>query len=125
MQAKRILVIDDEPQLGTIIRACLEMLGGWTVLLAESGNEGFYKAEMELPDAILLDVMMPGMDGLTLFRKLQENPATQSIPVILLTAKVQAAEEQSQLSQLGIAGVIGKPFEPLVLTEQITKLLGW
>lgn len=124
MSAKRILLIDDEKRLSRVIQACLRKLGGWTVLTALSGSEGLVKAETEQPDAILLDVMMPDIDGLTLFQKLQENPATQAIPVILLTAKVQIVDYE-KFSQLGIVGVIAKPFEPLKLADQIADALGW
>lgn len=124
MPTKRILVIDDEKHLCTVIKACLENLGGWEVLTAESGYEGLQKAASDHPDAILLDVMMPDMDGLTLFQKLRQNPATQFIPVILLTAKVQVTD-QVQFAQLNVAGMIAKPFDPLKLTEQVTQLLGW
>ncbi len=124
MLAKSILLIDDEKHLSTVVQACLEKLGGWTVLKASSGNEGLRKAEAEQPDAILLDVMMPDIDGITLLHRLQENPKTQAIPVILLTAKVQQNNYQ-QYSQLHIAGVIAKPFDPLKLANQVAEALGW
>lgn len=124
MSLKRVLVIDDEKNLCTIIQACLENLGGWDVLTALSGSEGLLKAQTQKPDAILLDVMMPDMDGFTLFQELQNNSATQAIPVILLTAKVQSVDLK-QFSQLGIAGVIAKPFDPLTLAEQVASLLEW
>jgi CheY-like chemotaxis protein len=124
MTAKRILVIDDEYHLCVVVQACLENLGGWTVAIATSGAEGLEQAEAEPPDAILMDVMMPDMDGPTLFQSLQSNPATKTIPVIFLTAKVQSGD-RSNLQQLGVAGVIAKPFDPLKLADQVTELLGW
>ncbi len=124
MLAKSILLIDDEKHLSTVIQACLEKLGGWIVLKASSGSEGLRKAKTEQPDAILLDVMMPDIDGVTLLHKLQESPATQYIPVILLTAKVQQ-NNYKQYSQLPIIGVIAKPFDPLTLAEQVAKALNW
>lgn len=124
MSAKRILVIDDENNLCIVIQACLENLGGWDVLTALSGSEGLLKAQTQKPDAILLDVMMPDMDGLTLFGELQNNPATQEIPVVLLTAKVQTVD-LAQFAQLGVAGVIAKPFDPLTLAQQVAETLGW
>jgi CheY-like chemotaxis protein len=124
MSAKRILVIDDEKNLCIVIQACLENFGNWQVLVAQSGNEGLVLAETEHPDAILLDVMMPDIDGMALFQKLQSNLATQNIPVILLTAKVQTID-LNQFSQLGVAGVIAKPFDPLRLSELVAKTLGW
>ena len=124
MSAKRILVIDDEQNLCSVIQACLEHLGGWMVLIATDSSQGLLLAETELPDAILLDVMMPDMDGVTLFGLLQKNAATRGIPVIFLTAKVQAMD-LSEFADLGVAGVIAKPFDPLGLAQQVADILGW
>ncbi|MBD2358691.1 response regulator [Tolypothrix sp. FACHB-123] len=124
MPAKRILVIDDEKNLCTVIKACLENIGRWQVLVAESGSEGLNLAQTGNPDAILLDVMMPDIDGLALFDKLQANLATQKIPVILLTAKVQTVD-LNKFSRLGVAGVISKPFDPLRLSDLVATTLGW
>ena len=124
MPAKSILVIDDEKNLCTVIKACLENIGRWQVLVAQSGSEGLTLAETEHPDAILLDVMMPDIDGMALFQKLQANLATQKIPVIFLTAKVQTVD-LNEFSLLGVAGVISKPFDPLRLSELVAKTLGW
>jgi CheY-like chemotaxis protein len=120
----RILVIDDEQRIQEVIQTCLEILVGWEVLTASSGNEGLLIAQTQQPDAILLDVSMPGMDGLATFERLQENPTTQSVPVILLTAKVQPADRE-RFAQLGIAGVILKPFDPVQLASQVASALGW
>ncbi|AFZ18848.1 response regulator with CheY-like receiver, AAA-type ATPase, and DNA-binding domains [Allocoleopsis franciscana PCC 7113] len=124
MPEKRILVIDDEINLCTVIQACLENLGGWETLTALSGKEGLAIAQTQQLDAILLDVMMPDMDGLTLFEKLQNDSTTQAIPVILFTAKVQSTDI-AQFAKLGVAGVIAKPFDPLTLAEQVASMLGW
>jgi CheY-like chemotaxis protein len=124
MASKRILLIDDEANLVSVIQICLQKLGGWTVLTAESGAEGLRKADIELPDAILLDVMMPDLDGLTVLGRLKENLSTQKIPVILLTAKIQSAH-QDEYAQLDIAGVLAKPFNPMELAHHVAKLLGW
>lgn len=124
MSVKRILLIDDEKELSEVIQTCLRKLGGWNVLTAQSGYEGLEKAGREQPDAILLDVMMPDMDGLTVFHKLQDDPATQNIPVILLTAKVQPADQHTY-TLLGVTGVITKPFDPLKIAQQVTEKLGW
>lgn len=124
MALKRVLIIDDEACIQAIARLGLKMEADWDVLTASSGAEGIAIAESQQPDAILLDVMMPGMDGLATFGQLQANPATQSIPVILLTAKVQASE-QSQFKRLGVAGVIPKPFNPLTLASEMAAILHW
>lgn len=124
MTAKRILVIDDEDDIREVAQLCLEMVGGWEVLTADSGSEGFVLAEAEQPDAILLDVMMPDMDGLATFQKLQASIATQHIPVILLTAKVQSADRH-RFAELGVTDMIAKPFNPLNLASQVADALGW
>ncbi len=121
---KRILVVDDEEHIQEVIQTCLEILQNWHVILAESGMEGLRKAEMEQPDVILLDVSMPDMDGLTTLQRLRENPTTQTIPVILLTAKVQP-NDQARFTTLDIRGIITKPFDPLKLAEQIAETLNW
>jgi CheY-like chemotaxis protein len=124
MTIKRILVVDNEPCIQEVAKVCLETVAGWDVILASSGAECLRVAAAEQPDAILLDVMMPDMDGMTTFQKLQENPTTQAIPVILLTAKIQASDRQ-RYAQMGILGAIAKPFDPLKLAEQIAAVLGW
>ena len=92
--AKRILVIDDEDDIREVAQVGLEMVANWQVITASSGSEGLVKAKAEQPDAILLDVMMPDLDGPTTFRKLQEETTTRHIPVLLLTAKVQSADRR-------------------------------
>jgi CheY-like chemotaxis protein len=122
--AKRILVIDDEDDIREVAQLCLEMVGGWEVLTASSGSEGLALAETERPDAILLDVMMPDMDGLATFQKLQSNTATHHIPVLLLTAKVQSTDRH-RFAELGLTALIAKPFDPLNLASQVAEALGW
>nr|WP_199306157.1 response regulator [Coleofasciculus sp. FACHB-T130] len=121
---KRILVIDDEEDIREVAQLSLEMAANWDVLTASSGREGLAKAEVEQLDAILLDVMMPDWDGVTTFQQLQANPATQHIPVLLLTAKMQAADKR-RFAQLGVKAVIAKPFDPMTLADQVAKSLGW
>jgi CheY-like chemotaxis protein len=122
--AKQILIIDNEPYIQEVAQISLETLAGWQVLTASSGQSGIATAEQVQPDAILLDVMMPDMDGIATFEKLQANPATQPIPVILLTAKVQVADRR-RYEALGIMATIAKPFDPLTLADQIARILGW
>lgn len=118
----RILVIDDEERIQEVIQLSLEILNGWEVLTASSGSEGLLKAQNHKPDAILLDVSMPQMDGFATLAKLRSNSTTQAIPVIFLTAKVQLADRQ-QFAELGLAGVIIKPFDPLILADQVTAAM--
>lgn len=124
LTVKRVLVIDDEDDTREVAKISLEMVGGWEVFSACSGAEGLALAESRQPDAILLDVMMPGMDGPTTFELLRRQPATRDIPVIMLTAKVQATDRISFL-ELGVTGVIAKPFDPLSLPKEISEVLGW
>jgi CheY-like chemotaxis protein len=97
-------------------------MGGWKVLTATSGSQGLLLAQSSQPDAILLDVMMPNMDGLTTFHKLQANQLTKHIPVILLTARGRSSE-QRLFSQLGVRGIISKPFNPQKLAIQVAAAL--
>ncbi|MGB6975599.1 MAG: response regulator [Terracidiphilus sp.] len=120
----RILIIDDEDDIREIAAMSLETVAGWEVMVANSGAQGLVRAGTYKPDAILLDVMMPGMDGPTTFRELRKNPATEKIPVLLLTAKVQASD-QRRFADLDVAAVLVKPFDPLTLSRQIAEILGW
>lgn len=121
---RKILIVDDEKPIQEVVQLCLEMLRGWQVYTASSGHEGLQIAEMEQPDAILLDMSMAGMDGITTFQKLRQNPATQKIPVILLTAHVQP-DTLEHITELGFTGVIMKPFDSVQLADQVIDILGW
>jgi CheY-like chemotaxis protein len=122
--ARKILIIDDEDDIREVAALSLESLAGWEVIVASSGAQGIARAAEQKPDAILLDVMMPGMDGPTTFRELRKNPATARIPVLLLTAKVQGTD-QRRFADLGVEAVLFKPFDPLTLSTQIASVLGW
>jgi CheY-like chemotaxis protein len=124
MASKRVLIIDDEETIQTVVQFGIQMAVGWEVLRAGSGAQGIQTAQMEQPDVILLDVMMPEMDGIATFRALQAGIETEQIPVILLTAKAQTAETR-QFNELGVSGVITKPFNSLNLPEQISRILCW
>lgn len=122
--AYRVLIIDDEDDIREVAALSLESVAGWEVFVADSGPQGLARAIEYQPDAVLLDVMMPGMDGPTTFRELRKNPATAKIPVLLLTAKVQSSD-QRRFADLGVDGVLFKPFDPLTLHAQIAATLGW
>ena len=124
MSSKRILIIDDETNICLVIQVSLSQLANWTVLIAASSAAGLRQAEAEKPDAILLDLMMPEMDGLTVLKKLKANPETSDIPVILLTAKLQPMG-YNQFDQQELAGILTKPFDPLTLANQIAEILDW
>ncbi|MGH9355944.1 MAG: response regulator [Terriglobia bacterium] len=121
---RKILVVDDDDAVREVTQATLEMLSGWRVRTARSGKEGIQLASEDPPDAILLDVMMPDMDGPATLRWLASGPATREIPVLFLTAKVQPADVR-RLRQLGAMGVIAKPFDPLQLAHAVAAALGW
>ncbi|PSN12610.1 two-component system response regulator [filamentous cyanobacterium CCT1] len=121
---KRVLIVDDEDDIRDIVQAALEELAGWQILGAGSGQEGLALAQQSAIDAILLDISMPDMDGFEIYRQLQTHPATQSIPVIVLTSKV-LARDRARFTALQVAGLITKPFNPLTLAQQIVDLLGW
>jgi CheY-like chemotaxis protein len=122
--AHRILIIDDEEDIREVAALSLETVAGWDVVMASSGAQGLARAIEYQPEAILLDVMMPGMDGPTTFRELRKNPVTALIPVLLLTAKVQASD-QRRFADLGVDAVLFKPFDPMTLSTQIAGVLGW
>jgi CheY-like chemotaxis protein len=124
MTSKRILVVDDEERIREVVKMCLVKLASWEVIVAGSGKEAIQAAIAEMPDAILLDVSMPEMNGLETLQHLQRHPQTAPIPVIFLTAKVQP-NEQLQYKELGVAGLIVKPFDPLQISREISLLLSW
>lgn len=123
---RRILIIDDEEDIREVAALSLEATAGWEVATACNGADGLRAAanSRPFPDAILMDVMMPDMDGPTTFRLMQQNPDLAGIPVLLLTAKVQGVD-QRRFADLGVAAVLFKPFNPLTLAEQICEKLGW
>ncbi|UIE38317.1 response regulator [Leptodesmis sichuanensis] len=121
---KRILVVDDDQDIRDVAQLALRKFGRWDVTAAPSGQDGLNLAKADPPDAILLDVSMPDMDGISVFEQLQRDPATQQIPVVLLTAKVLPSDRQ-RFAALGVWGVITKPFDPVTLSTQVAKLLGW
>ncbi|MCZ0903767.1 response regulator, partial [Microcoleus sp. HI-ES] len=114
MTRKQILIVDDQEHLRELVQLCLEDLAGWNTLVAESGQECLQILQTERPNAILLDLSMPGMDGFAVYDRLQSDPITRSIPVILLTARVMPSD-MANFAEMGVAGVIRKPFEATTL----------
>lgn len=121
---QRILAIDDETSTLIVVKTSLEVTTGWEVVTTTSVTDALQCADMEPPDAILLDVVMPELDGVEMFHRLQAQPRTKDIPVIFLTARARASD-QRVLKELGVAGVITKPFEPDEIAEQMRALLHW
>lgn len=124
MTVPTILVVDDDDSIREITQLSLEMVAGWQVVAADGGAAALALAHEHQPDAVLLDVMMPDVDGITTFRKLRAAESTKHIPVILLTAKMQVGERQLW-DELDVAGVIAKPFDPMTLATQVAELLAW
>ncbi|WP_414754498.1 response regulator [Anabaena sp. CCY 9910] len=124
MTIKKILLIDDEPTIRELVKICLNDLVGWNVVTAASAQAGLKHLEIERPDVILLDVLMPGMDFTTFLHRLHGNHSLKTIPVILLSVRADWFTSQ-QLQQLGVVKAIAKPFNPLTLPDQITRALGW
>ena len=124
MIGKQILIVDDQEHLRELIQLCLEDLAGWNTLVAESGQECLQILQTERPNAILLDISMPGMDGFAVCEILQSDPITRSIPVILLTARVLSSD-MANFAKMGVAGVIRKPFEATTLPGKVAEILGW
>jgi len=124
MSNKHILLIDDEETIQEVVQLGIAIEAGWEVEIASSGSQGIELAENQQPDVILLDVMMPEMDGIDTLSQLKNNDKTSAIPVIFLTAKAQA-EEKNQFQSLGVVDVITKPFNSMTLASQIAKILEW
>ncbi len=120
-QRKRILYIEDEADLQWLVKHILESAGGFEVLVCGSGAEGLRCMESFAPDLVLLDVMMPEMDGFGVLRALRARPKGAAVPVVFLTARAQEGDEYRAL---GADGVIAKPFEPNVLVEQVRVYTG-
>jgi CheY-like chemotaxis protein len=118
----KVLVIDDEPDIRKIAKLSLSRVGGMAVVEAASGPDGVRAAEAERPDAILLDVMMPGMDGPATLAILKAGEATARIPVVFLTAKVLSSELE-RLKALGAIAVLTKPFDPMTLPQELRSAL--
>lgn len=119
-----VLIVEDDDDIREVIHIALEVVAGWSVLVASGGREGIDLALAHVPDAIVLDMMMPGLDGLETFARLQADPTTTGIPVVLLTAKLSPGDDDPWAG-VGICGVITKPFDPITLGAQVSDLVGW
>ncbi|QYF95618.1 response regulator [Massilia sp. PAMC28688] len=120
-ELKRILYVEDDPDIQMVAQMALEVVGGFTLRACSSGHEALQAAAGFAPDLILLDVMMPGLDGPATLARLRELEATATTPAIFMTAKVQPAEV-TYFKSLGAAGVIAKPFDPMDLPQQVRRL---
>jgi len=117
---ERIVYVEDEPDIQAVARIALEVVGGFTVLVCSSGAEALDKAEEFKPDLLLLDVMMPGMDGPSTLAALRKKAALREVPAMFMTAKVLPAEVE-HFKSLGAVDVLPKPFDPLLLSNQLRQ----
>ncbi|PCM42912.1 response regulator [Marinobacter sp. ANT_B65] len=118
---KRILMVEDEPDIRTVAALALESIGGFVLTACDSGQQALEQIGECQPQLILLDVMMPGMDGPATLEAIRRLPDYATTPAVFMTAKVQSDEVQGYLAQ-GAAGVIPKPFDPLSLADQIREI---
>ena len=118
---KKIIYVEDEQDIQVIVKLCLENIGGFQVQIYSSGKEALTNVLEYMPDLILLDVMMPEMDGPTLFTHLQEMPQVKDIPVIFMTAKAQMHEVE-EFKKVGVLDIITKPFDPMTLSQSIIDI---
>jgi CheY-like chemotaxis protein len=124
MRQKCLLIIDDDYRIREVTKATLELMANWTIFTASSGAEGVRLAQQVQPDVILLDIMMPGLDGFSTLKNLKTETSTQDIPILLLTAKARIDEDE-RLEGKEYLGVIHKPFDTLQLHTIIATHLGW
>jgi two-component system OmpR family response regulator len=123
VSAGRLLLVDDEDDIRLVAAMSLERVGGWTVVPAASGAAALDAAATQGPfDAVLLDVMMPGLDGPTTLARLRDGPLPDDVPIIFLTAKAHSAERE-RLVALGAAGVLSKPFDPMRLPQDVERIV--
>ena len=122
MTAARVLVIDDEDDVRMIVRFALESDGRYLVAEARNGAEGLAAARQDRPDIVLLDAMMPGLDGYAVCRRMRQDPELQDVPILFLTAKTQGYERREGLAA-GATDYLTKPFDPIALADQLAQVL--
>jgi CheY-like chemotaxis protein len=118
----KVLIVDDDEDIRLVSELAIRRIGKWEAVVAATGEEALDRARAEQPDVILLDVMMPSLNGPATLALLREEPATSSIPVIFLTAKVQKHEVERYMA-LGATGVIRKPFDVMTLADEIRRIV--
>ena len=120
-ELSRVLYVEDEPDIRAVAKLALESVGGFDVLVCESGEEAMQKSVAFAPQMILLDVMMPAMDGPATLKALRQIPELAEIPAAFMTAKVQPHEIE-HFKSLGAVGVIPKPFDPMSLADEVRAM---
>lgn len=119
---KKVLIVEDDERIRQVTKISLEMMTEWTIFTANCGLEAIKIAQKEIPDLILMDMMMPDLSGDETIEKLKENPQTQDINILLLTAKNNLSKPWEEL---GVKGLIKKPFDAVTLADLISEILGW
>jgi CheY-like chemotaxis protein len=122
LKIAKIMIVDDDEDICAVVELAARRVGGWEVVVAGSGEEALARARGELPDVILLDAMMPVLDGPATLTRLREEPCTAGIPVIFLTARVQKREVERYMA-LGAIGVIRKPFDAMTLPDEVRRIV--
>lgn len=120
-QLNSILCIDDDPDILEIARMCFEMVGGFKITCCNSGAEGIARAKEIKPDLILVDMMMPEMDGIATLKEIHKHQDLNKTPVVFMTARIQPSEVKEYLA-LGAAGVVSKPFDPMKISIEIQSI---
>lgn len=124
MSQPTVLVVDDDENIRELTQLALETVAGWNIVTADGGIAALEMCRTHHPDAVLLDMMMPDMDGLTTFEHLQADESTRDIPVILFTAKGRVGE-RDPWDSYAIRGMIAKPYNPMTLGDQVSEILHW
>lgn len=118
---KRILHVEDDPSIQAVAKVALEAVGGFTVLSCSCGQDALDQVQGFAPDFILLDVMMPGMDGPATLRALRELPLLRDVPIVFMTDNAQP-QEVANYKSMGACNVISKPFDPMTLANQVRAI---
>jgi two-component system, OmpR family, response regulator len=121
----RALVVDDDDDIRFLTAIALTSTAGWEVVSAASGEEALALAREQVPDVVLMDLMMPGMDGVTTTARMRERPETADVPIVLFTARAAIEGSSAPWDDADISGVLTKPYDPMRLAEAVTDLLGW
>lgn len=119
---KKILIIEDEPEIQTVLAIAVQRDGGFTAVTASDGHEGIRAARAERPDVILLDILLPGIDGCEVCRRIKADPVLADIPVIFLSAQADY-KRWERTREAGGCAILSKPFDPLTLASRITGIL--
>ncbi|WZH51518.1 MAG: response regulator [Nocardioides alkalitolerans] len=125
MTSPLALVVDDDDDIRLLVELALTSFAGWQVVTATDGREAVAAAREHRPSVVLMDVMMPEMDGLAAAATLLADPETADIPIVLVTAKLTVPGEPAPWEHLAVAGVIAKPFDPVGLADEVRALVGW